>query len=155
MPLAYKGKVDEEISRMLQYGVIERCNSPYVNPLVTVIKKDGRVRLCLDARKVNSVTIPDYEGVSPINDILARCSEMKYLSTVDLTSSFWQVPLKSECRNFTAFMYEGKCYRFTVTPFGLSTSSAALTRGLDMVLEEEVKKNTIIYVDDCLSLIHI
>ena len=35
-------------------------------------------------------------------------------------------------------------------PFGLSTSSAALTRGLDTVLEEEVKKNTIIYVDDCL-----
>ena len=86
MPLAYKGKVDEEISRILRYGVIERCNSPYVNPLVTVIKKDGRVRLCLDARKVNSVTIPDYEGVSPINDILARCSEMKYLSTVDLLS---------------------------------------------------------------------
>ena len=133
-----------------RYGVIERCNSAYVNPLVTVIKKDGRVRLCLDARKVNSVTIPDYEGAPPINDILARCCEMKYLSTVDLTSSFWQVPLKPECRNFTAFMYEGKCYRFTVTPFGLSTSSAALTRGLDTVLDDEVKENTIIYVDDCL-----
>ena len=47
-------------------------------------------------------------------------------------------------------MHEGRCYRFTVTPFGLSTSSAALTRGLDVALEEEVKKNTIIYVDDCL-----
>ena len=65
-------------------------------------------------------------------------------------SSFWQVPLKQECREFTAFMHEGRCYRFTVTPFGLSTSSAALTRGLDVALEEEVKKNTIIYVDDCL-----
>ena len=50
-----------------------------------------------------------------------------------------------------AFMHEVRCYRFTVTPFGLSTSSAALTRGLDVALEEEVKKNTIIY----LSLIHI
>lgn len=47
-------------------------------------------------------------------------------------------------------MYDGKCYRFTVTPFGLSTSSAALTRGLDTVLDDGVKENTIIYVDDCL-----
>ena len=47
-------------------------------------------------------------------------------------------------------MYEGRCYRFTVTPFGLSTSSAALTRGLDVALEDEIKKNAIIYVDDCL-----
>ena len=61
---------------------------PYVNPIVTVIKKDGRVRLCLDARKVNSVTVPDYEGVSPVNEILARCGDMQYLSTVDLSSSF-------------------------------------------------------------------
>ena len=150
VPLAYKGKVNDEINRMLRYGVIERCTSPYVNPIVTVIKKDGRVHLCLDAREVNSVTIPDYEGVSPVNEILARCGEMQYLSTVDLSSSFWQVPLKQECRDFTAFMYEGRCYRFTVTPFGLSTSSAALTRGLDVALEEEIKKNTIIYVDDCL-----
>lgn len=72
VPLAYKGKVDGEIRKMLRYGVIERCNSAYINPLVTVIKKDGSVRLCLDARKVNSVTIPDYEGAPPINDILAR-----------------------------------------------------------------------------------
>ena len=79
-----------------------------------------------------------------------RCGRMKYLSTVDLTSSFWQVPLKECCRDYTAFMYEGKCYRYTVTPFGLSTSSAALTRGLDRALEDPVKENTIIYVDDCL-----
>ena len=150
VPIAYKQKVDAEINKMLKYGVIERGNSPYVNPMVTVIKKDGNVRLCLDARKINSVTIPDYEGPPPIQEILARCGNMKYLSTVDLTSSFWQVPLKRNCRDFTAFMYEGKCYRYTVTPFGLSTSSAALTRGLDTALEDEVKRNTIIYVDDCL-----
>ena len=101
VPLAYKEKVKDEIDRMLRYGVIKRCTSPFINPLVTVIKRDGRVRLCLDARKINGVTIPDYEGVSPINEILARCSEMRYLSTVDLSSSFWQVPLKEECRKLS------------------------------------------------------
>ena len=97
------------------------------------------MRDCLDARRINSVTVPDYEGPTPIQEILARCSNMKYLSTIDLTSSFWQVPLKQQCRDYTAFLYEGKCYRYTVTPFGLTTSSAALTRGLDMALTDRVK----------------
>ena len=45
IPIAYKEKVDAEISKMLRYGVIERCNSPYVNQMVTVIKRDGNARL--------------------------------------------------------------------------------------------------------------
>jgi hypothetical protein len=49
VPIAYQEKVDAEINKMLEYGVIERSNSQYVNPLVTIIKKDKSVRLCLDA----------------------------------------------------------------------------------------------------------
>ena len=94
---------------MLKHGIIERGNSPFINPMVTVIKKDGNVRLCLDARKINSVTIPDYEGPTPIQEILARCGSMKYLSTVDLTSSFWQVPLKKCCRDYTCLLYTSRC----------------------------------------------
>lgn len=150
IPLKYQDEVKREINRMFAYGVIERSNSPYINPLVPVIKRDQSVRLCLDARRINSVTVPDYEGPSPINEILAKCSKVRIMSTIDLTSSFWQVPLAQECRNYTGFMYEGKCYRFTVTPFGLTTSLASLTRGLDAVLTEPVKQHTIIYVDDCL-----
>lgn len=150
VPIAYQRAVDEEISKMLNYGIIERANSPYINPLVTVIKKDGRVRLCLDARQINSVTVPDYEGPPPINEILANCGKMNIMSTIDLTSSFWQIPLEESCRNYTGFLYKGKCFRFTVTPFGLNTSLASLTRGLDAVMTEEAKQCTIIYVDDCL-----
>ena len=62
VPIKYQRAVQDEIQRMLEFGIIERANSPYIQPLVTVIKRDGRVRLCLDARKVNSITIPDYEG---------------------------------------------------------------------------------------------
>jgi transposase InsO family protein len=152
VPIAYRQQVEDEINKMVRYGVIERSASPYINPLVTVIKKDGSVRLCLDARKLNDVTIPDYEGVVPINELLTTCENMKFISGIDLTSSFWQIPLSRECRDYTGFLYKGKCYRFTVTPFGLKTSLASLTRGLDAVLEENVKNFTKIYVDDCLCL---
>jgi len=152
VPIAYQEKVDSEIRDMLRYGVIERANSPYINPLVVVVKKDKSVRVCLDARKLNSVTIPDYEGPLPIQELLANCGGIRIMSSIDLRSSFWQIPLHQESRDFTGFMYRGKTYRFTVTPFGLKTSSASLTRGLDAVLNDEVKKFTIMYVDDCLCI---
>ena len=53
---------------------------------------------------------------------------------MDLTSSFWQIPLAEESKKYTAFLHEGKCYEFCVTPFGLKTSTAALVRTLDFVL---------------------
>ena len=88
----------------------------------------------------------------PINEVLASCGDISVMSSIDLTSSFWQMPLAEECQHFTGFLYKGRCYRYTVTPFGLKTSLASLTRGLDQVLTEEVKRFTIIYVDDCLCV---
>lgn len=51
VPLKYQNAVDSEIERLLRFGVIEKANSPYINPMVTVIKRDQSVRLCLDARR--------------------------------------------------------------------------------------------------------
>lgn len=152
VPIKYQAAVAEEIKRMVKFGIIERSSSAYINPIVTVIKKDQTVRLCLDARRLNSVTVPDFEGAIPVDQVLASCGKIKVMSSIDLTSSFWQIPLAPESRDFTGFMYQGKCYRYTVTPFGLKNSLASLTRGLDRVLSEEVKKFTVIYVDDCLCI---
>ena len=71
---------------MEECGVIERAASPYINPIVTVIKKDQSVRLCLDARRINSVTVPDYEGAVPINEVLANCGDIRVMSSIDPVS---------------------------------------------------------------------
>lgn len=152
VPLALREKVDEEIQHMVNCNVIERSCGPYVNPIVTVVKKDKSVRVCLDARRINSVMIPDYEGSAHINEILASCNGTKFLSSIDLRNSFWQVPLHVDSRDYTGFTHRGKTYRFTVMPFGLKTSSASLARALDIVLTDEVKEFTRIYVDDCLII---
>ena len=82
--MRYQDAVRTEIRRMEEHGVIERAQSSYINPMVTVIKKDQSVRLCLDARKINSVTMPDYEGAIPINDVLTKCGNITVMSTIDL-----------------------------------------------------------------------
>lgn len=68
IPLKYKKAVDDEIRRMEDYGIIERAASPYINPMVTVIKKDQIMRLYLNARKINSVTNPDFERTIPVSE---------------------------------------------------------------------------------------
>lgn len=108
------------------------------------------MRFCLDDRKINSVMVPDFEGAILVGKVLVSCRNIKMMTSIDLTSSFWQISLAEESSDFTGFLYQGRCYCYTVTPFGLKTSLISLTRGLARLLSDEVKGFTITYIDDCL-----
>ena len=150
VPMAYRDKADEEIKRMLEMGIIQRSSSPYINPIVPVIKKDGTVRVCLDARKLNDILPEDWKFPEPAEILLfQKCKGIKVMSSLDMTSSFWQVPLEENSKQYTAFQYRGKIYEFNVVPFGLKTSTAALERGLDKALQG-VGNHIISFVDDTL-----
>ena len=134
IPMRLRELVTAEINNLLELGIIRRSNSPYINPLVTSLKRDGSVRIYLDARKLNEIMINDYKFAEPTEVLFQRCGESKIMSTMDLTSSSWQIPLAEESKKYTAFLHEGKCYEFCVTPFGLKTCTAALVRALHFVL---------------------
>ena len=94
----YRDKVDQEIKRMLEKGIIQRSSSPYINPTVSVIKKDGIVRLCLDARRLNDILLEDWECPEPAEILFQKCKGIKVMSSLDMTSSFWQVPLEENSK---------------------------------------------------------
>lgn len=150
VPFAYRAKVREQISKMLEWGIVERSNTCYINSLVPVLKKDGTVRICLDARELNKRVIVDYERVPIPEEILQRFESLTHLSTIDLVQSYWQVPLRPEDRKYTGFLFESKTYHFKVIPFGLSTAVAGFTRCMDIVLGPAVSSFTTAYVDDLL-----
>lgn len=60
-PLKYQEAIEKVIDKMLRFSVTERATSPYINPIIMVIKKEQSIRLCLDARRLTSVTVPDFE----------------------------------------------------------------------------------------------
>ena len=134
IPMKLRSLITTELNNLLEPGIIWRSNSPYTNPLVTSLKKDGSVRICLDARKSNEIMVNDYECAEPTESLFQRGGGSKIMSTMDLTSSFWQIPLAEESNKYTAFLHEGKYYEFCVTPFGLKISTAALVRVLEFVL---------------------
>lgn len=150
VPLAFRDPVAREIQKMLEWRVIERACSPYVNPILPVAKKDKSVRLCLDARLINTKIVPDRERPENPEELLQRFHDAKWLTTVDLTASYWQIPLRVEDRQYTAFLYNGHMYQFTVIPYGLSTSVASFTRCMDIILGREIMDFSALYVDDLL-----
>ncbi|XP_022180235.1 uncharacterized protein LOC111040601, partial [Myzus persicae] len=112
IPISRIPRVDAEIQRMLTLGIIEKSTSPWSSPIVCIEKKNGELRLCLDARKINTVIIPDRECPTNLEETLMKFQGMKYLSSIDLTAGYWQCPLRKDCREITAFLHRGRNYQF-------------------------------------------
>lgn len=148
IPMVKMAKMNMEIQRMLDLGIIEKSTSPWSSPVVGIEKKNGDIRICIDARKINQRIIPDRECPMNIEEILMKFEGAKFLSSIDLTAGYWQCPLKPECREITAFLYQGRNYQYKVLPFGLINSVAEFQKILDKVLGPEILNFVAVYVDD-------
>ena len=148
IPLKYEEKVDKEIQKMLNLGLISRSNSNYINPVVIVVKKDGSIRICLDCRQINSRLEDDRESPTGIEEIFHKCYGVKFMSSMDLTASFWQIKLAKNSRKYMAFMIKGQIYHFNVCPFGCKNSTAALLRAFNISSFKTILK----FIDDLLCL---
>ena len=69
-----------------------------------VKKKDGSTRFCVDYRALNSVTVKDAFSITKIAQTFDALRRAKYLSPMDLTIGYWQVPISEEDRHKTAFV---------------------------------------------------
>lgn len=143
-------EINKEIDRLLALDVIEECtNSAWCNPIVAVKKPNGKVRVCLDARKLNAVTVKDAYPQQQINRILGRLAATKFLSAIDFSDAFLQVPLDKESQCKTAFAVSGKgFFMYKRMAFGLCNSGATLCRLVDSVIGCDLEPNVFVYLDD-------
>ncbi|XP_058445453.1 uncharacterized protein LOC131426604 [Malaya genurostris] len=147
---ARQNQINVELDSMLESGIIERSYSDWALRLVPVDKLDGSVRLCLDARKLNERTVRDSYPLPHADRILSRLGPSRYISTIDLSKAFLQIPLHPKSKKFTAFSVLGRgLFQFTRMPFGLVNSPATLSRLMDRVLGgSELEPNVFVYLDD-------
>ena len=124
-----------KVDTMLEMGVVRPSTSPYASPIVMVKKKDGSNRVCVDFRKLNKIAEVDPEPMTTAEDLFQRPSGKKYLSKIDLTKGYWQIPVAPEDMHKTAFVTPDGQYKFTRMPFGMVNSGATLVRGLRKILE--------------------
>ncbi len=124
-----------EIDLMLRLGIIEPSKSEWCHPVVLVPKKDGSIRFCIDFRYLNSVTKFDAYPTPRISDLTDRLGTSKFLTTIDLSKGYWQIPLTQRSRELTAFKTQWGLFHFKVLAFGLHGAPASFQRLMDQVLQ--------------------
>lgn len=147
IPLQMREEVDTIIEDMRRQGVIEESQSPWASPAVLVKKKDGTIRFCVDYRKLNAVTKKDSYPMPRIDDILDQLSGNSWFSSLDLKSGYWQVKIRSEDKEKTAFSIGNGLWQFTCMPFGLCNAPATFERLMEKVLKK-LSKICLVYLDD-------
>jgi hypothetical protein len=149
LPYATRESFKSEIEEMIRLDIIEPIESPYASPVVIVKKPDGSNRICIDYRKLNSVTVFDSEPIGNQDEIFVRLSQANYLSKIDLSKGYWQIKVKDECVPFTAFICSEGLFAFKRMPFGLVNSGATFCKMMRKLLHglESVEN----FVDDIID----
>ena len=132
---------------MLKAGIIEQSNSEWSAPMVLVKKKDNTLRICVDYRRLNAISCNDAYPMQRIDDLIDRLGRATYISTLDLTRGYWQVPVEERDKAKTAFCTPFGLFHFNVMPFGLKGAPATCQRLMDKVLQG-LNKFSAVYLDD-------
>ena len=147
IPPKWKEEVKTQLDQLLALGIIEPSTSSWSSSLVIVSKKDGGVRTCVDYRAVNAVTEPDPYQMPLIEEILDMLASATFISKVDLTKGFHQIPvLPSDCPK-TSFCTPWGKFQYRYMPFGLRNGPAVFQRLMDNLLHKD-KEYSQVYIDD-------
>ena len=142
-------EVKTHLQEMLDLGDIRPSNSSWASAIVLVRKKDGRLRFCIDLRKLNNRMIKDAYSLPRIESILDSLGGAQIFSTLDLKAGYWQVEMAEECKAYTAFT----CgplgfYECDTMPFGATNAPATFQRLMHDCLGELNMNWCIVYLDD-------
>lgn len=128
VPFALRETVEKEVQDMLKLGVIEPSVSSYASPIVLVKKKDGKMRFCVDYRRLNKHVKFDVEPIPDMEYLFSKLGDAQVLTKIDLSKGYWQVPIREEDRPKTAFQTPQGVFQWKVVPFGMTTSGAVFSR---------------------------
>ena len=147
VPMAFAGEDKEAIDKLWKQGSIRPSTSPWASPIVLVRKKDGKVRTCVDYRRLNSVTTKDAFPIPRVQDCLDSVAGAVLFSTMDITAAYDQIPMRVEDIPKTAFCSRQGLMEFVTMPFGLATATATIQRTMEIALAGLQWYSCLIYLD--------
>ena len=125
--------------------------SPYGAPVLFVPKPNGRgLRLCVDYRALNSITVKNRCTLPRIDDLLDAVSGSQYFTSLDLTSGYHQILISEEDRPKTAFRTPFGHFQFKVLIEGLTNAPATFQTVMNSIFAPYLKKFVVVYLDDIL-----
>jgi len=118
----------------MDLGIIEESSSRWASLILMVPKADGTFRLCTDFRKANAVTVPDPFPILCWKDLIDHIGPAKFLTKLDMTRGYWQVPLDDASVPFSAFYTPFGHFQWRYMPFGLRNAPAMFSRLVSKLL---------------------
>ncbi len=150
IPIASYEPVQEIVDSMLEKGVIRPCNSTYSAPIWPVLKPNGKWRPTIDYRKLNQQVPLSRWPMTQLDQEIPKIKGSTILSTLDVASGFWTIPVHPDDQHKLAFTFGNRQYTFTRCPFGYANSPAEFNIFLNKACPDARVRGNLVYVDDVL-----
>ena len=138
VPIMLRPQLQEELERMERLEVIEKVSTPtsWVNSMVTIVKPNGTLRICIDPRDLNKSIRREHYPMQTIEEVITRMPNATVFSILDASSGFWQIKLDEESAKLCTFNTPFGRYMFKRLPFGLSSSQDVFQRVMSQMFED-------------------
>ena len=143
-------ELETMIAELLERGWIEPSTSPYGAPILFVRKKTGELRLCIDYRALNKITVKNRYPLPRIDDLLDSLGGARYFSSLDLASGYHQIKISPEDVPKTAFRTPMGHYQWRVLSMGLTNAPSTFQQLMNQYFAHVIGKFVVIYIDDIL-----
>jgi len=138
----------KQLDELLKAGFIRPAKAPFGAPVLFQKKKDGSLRLCIDYRALNKLTVRNKYPLPIITDLFDRLHGAKYFSKLDLRSGYYQVRIAEGDEPKTTCVTRYGAFEFLVMPFGLTNAPATFCTLMNQVFHEYLDKFVVVYLDD-------
>ncbi|GFS75889.1 hypothetical protein TNCV_4665451 [Trichonephila clavipes] len=136
-----------EVNKMLELKIIEPGESDFTYPLILVEAQENEARSCIDYRRFNKVTRTQFFPLPNIEELLEKVSAAKYISILDLTRGYWQIPLSPRAQRYASFVTTFGTFKPLRLPFGLKNAPYYFSRLMANLLRN-CEDFAVPYLDD-------
>jgi hypothetical protein len=150
MPPKELAELKTQLQELLDKGYIHPSSSPWGCPALFVKKKDGSLRMCVDYRPLNAVTIKNKYPLPRIDVLFDQLAGAKVFSKIDLRSSYHQIKIRPCDIPKTAFSTRYGLYEFLVMSFGLTNAPTYFMYLMNSMFMTELDKFVVVFIDDIL-----
>lgn len=143
-------ELKKQLDELLKAGFIRPSKSPFGAPILFVKKKTGEMRMCVDYRALNNITIKNSYPLPRIDELFDRLQGAKYFSKIDLRSGYHQIRIAEGDEAKTAFRTRYGHFEFLVLPFGLTNAPGTFMHLMHETFRQHLDDFVLVFLDDIL-----